>query len=431
LGVAGADLLSAPALADVAESGMSMSGLLAVLRREPRARLFLLANLQSSVGTWAATVALVVVAYERMRSPWAIALVLLADFIPAMVLGPVFGAIADRFSRRWCAIVGDLLRAAAFAGIGVVHDFWATALLALVAGVGTALFSPAVLAALPSLSAPESRSAVTSLYGATRDIGRTLGPLMAAILFPLIGAGNLLIANGVTFALSALIVARIPFGAAEPHAPAPYRQILTEAREGLAETARIPGVRVVMWASTAVIVYAAMVNVGEWILAQDIGAGKSGFATLVVINGAGVILGSLTGARGGELQELKSRYLAGMVLIGVSIVGLALAESFAGAALAFFGAGVGNGMINVYERHIFHAAVPDRLMGRAFAVLDTLGGWGFAIAFLAAGAVIDGLGIRAMFAIAGCLGIAVWAVAWLAFRNVWTSPAAQPAEAPD
>jgi hypothetical protein len=70
-------------------------------------------------------------------------------------------------------------------------------------------------------------------------------------------------------------------------------------------------------------------------------------------------------------------------------------------------------------------------MGRAFAVLDTLGGWGFAIAFLAAGAAIAGLGIRAMFAIAGGLGIAIWVAAWAAFRNVWTAPAGQPAEAPD
>src|SRR4051812_1319856 len=366
-----------------------------------------------------------------MRSPWAIALVLLADFIPAMLLGPVFGAVADRWSRRACAVVADMLRAAAFVGIGLVHSFWATVALALVGGVGTALFSPAVLAALPSLVARENRAAVTSLYGATRDLGRTFGPLLAAVAFPVIGAGNLMIVNGATFALSALIVAGIPFKAPAEAGPGGYRALLREAREGLSATARMPGVRVVLWSSTAVIVYAAMVNVGELLLARDVGLGASGYATLIVINGIGVICGSLIGARGGALHEMKVRYLAGILLIGLSILGLAASQNFTGAALGFFGAGLGNGLINVYERLIFHAAVPDRLMGRAFALLDTLGGWGFAAAFVGAGVVIAAVGTRGMFAIAGGLGVAVFVAAWLAFRGVWTAPRGEPAEAAD
>ena len=74
-------------------------------RRRPRsdeqlARWYFAALAQSSLGTGAAAVALLLVAYERFRSPWAIGLVLLADVAPAMLLGPVFGAAADRWSRR-------------------------------------------------------------------------------------------------------------------------------------------------------------------------------------------------------------------------------------------------------------------------------------------------------------------------------------------
>src|SRR4051794_30888583 len=116
-----------------------MTSLLAVLAREPRARWFLLANVQSAVGTGAALVALVVLAYDRLHSPWSIALVLLADFLPVMVLGPIFGVLADRWSRRACAVVADLLRCGAFMGLGVVDSYEATVALALVAGVGTAL----------------------------------------------------------------------------------------------------------------------------------------------------------------------------------------------------------------------------------------------------------------------------------------------------
>jgi MFS family permease len=401
-----------------------MSQVLAVLRAERRARWFLIANTQSTIGSGAAIVALMVLAYDRMRSPWAVSLVLLADFLPSMLLGPLFGAAADRWSRRTCAIAADVLRAAAFVGIGLVDSFAATVALATLAGFGTALFSPAVLAALPTLAGPERSAAVTSLYGATRDIGRTFGPLIAAIAFPLIGVENLMIVNGCTFAVSAVVIALIPFGhgVAEPDRPG----LLKEAREGLVVTWRLAGVQVVVWASTLVIVFAAMVNVGELLLARKLGAGASEFAVLMVAMGFGVVSGSLLGARGGPLHALKARYLAGILLVGAALLGLAAAPNYATALIAFFALGLGNGVVNVHERQIFHAAVPARLMARAFAVLDAMGGWGFAAAFVGAGAIIAVLGTRAMFAIAGAGALVVWAVAWLSLRRVWDAPSAEP-----
>src|SRR5436190_16487708 len=103
-----------------------MAPTLDLLRNEPRARRFFAVYAQSSIGTFAGAVALVVLAYHRWHSPWAITLVLMADFVPAMIFGPVFGAVADRWSRRRTAVVSDLLRAAAFAGIAFAGDFWST-----------------------------------------------------------------------------------------------------------------------------------------------------------------------------------------------------------------------------------------------------------------------------------------------------------------
>lgn len=407
-----------------------MTELLSVLAQEPRARRFLLANLQSAIGTHAAAIGLVVLAYRRMHSPWAITLILLAEFLPSMVLGPLLGAAADRWSRRGCAITADVLRAGTFVAIGLVHSFALTFVLALVAGFGTALFSPAVLAALPSLAAPERNAAVMSVYGIGRDFGRTVGPLLAAIAFPLIGVGNVMIVNGATFAVSALVIASVRFGPmTEEPAPSTYRQLLREAREGLRITARTPGVNIVLWTSTAVIVYAAMVNVGELLLARRIGLGASGYAALMVFVGVGLVAGSLTGARAAPLASMKVRYLAGTFVIALAVLELSFAGSFVVAMIGFFGAGFGNGVVNVYERLIFHAALPLSVMSRAFAVLDTVGGWGFTVAFLGAGGIIAALGVRGLFAVAGGLGLVVFVLALVAFRGVWrredaTAPAA-------
>ena len=396
-----------------------MSQVLSVLKYEPRARWFLLANAQSAIGTGAAAVALVVLAYDRMHSPWAITFVLLADFVPTMVLGPIFGAAADRWSQRTCAIAADALRAAAFIALGLVGSYWATVALALVGGIGTALFTPAVLAALPTLAREDRSAAITSLDGATRDLGRTLGPLGAAVGFPLIGPENVMIVNGATFAVSVVVLALVPFGE-KRRAAGGYRALLREAREGLALTWRLDGVRVVVWASTAITVFAAMVNVGELLIARGLGAGAAGFAVLLVVFGLGVVVGSLAGARGGTLREMRSRYLGALLLTAVAMIGIGLSPNYAAGLFGFAAMGLGNGLVVVHERLIFHAAVPKRLMGRAFAVLETLGGWGFAAAFIGAGAMIAAIGVRAMFVVAGAGGLAVWALATVSLRSAWS-----------
>src|SRR5829696_8598065 len=128
-----------------------MREILELIKHESRARRFFVALGQSALGNGAAVVALLVLALERFDSPWAIGLILLADVVPSMLLGPLFGAFADRWSRRACAVLADVLRAVAFLGLVVVDGFFGTFLLALLAGVGTGLFTPAALAALPSL----------------------------------------------------------------------------------------------------------------------------------------------------------------------------------------------------------------------------------------------------------------------------------------
>ena len=73
-----------------------MSAIADLLRREPTARRYLGGYALYCLGTGAGYVALLLVAYNRFRSPWAITLVLLADLVPAMVAGPLLGALADR-----------------------------------------------------------------------------------------------------------------------------------------------------------------------------------------------------------------------------------------------------------------------------------------------------------------------------------------------
>jgi MFS family permease len=152
----------------------------ALWRHEPHARPYFLALGQSAVGTGAGYVGLLLVAYQRFASPWAVSLVLLADLVPAMLLGPLLGSVADRVDRRRCAIAADVARAAALAGICLSGDFAPMLALALVAGLGGTLFGAANGALMPALVAPDRLPAANGLYRVLRDGGVMLGPALAA-----------------------------------------------------------------------------------------------------------------------------------------------------------------------------------------------------------------------------------------------------------
>jgi MFS family permease len=389
-----------------------------LLHYEPQTRAFFAAHAQSSLGTGAGYVALLVLAYDRLESPWAITLVLLADFLPSMFLGPIFGAAADRWSRRWCAALADVARAMAFVSLAFFDGFGVTLALALLAGVGTGLFRPAVMAGLPSLVSPAGLPAATSLYGALADVGFTIGPALAGVGLMLASPETVMLVNGISFAASAVVLTRVPLGGGDRRARS--RSLVREARAGVHAVARMPGLRAVIAGSSAVVLFAGLFNVGELLLAEEeLGAGDEGFAMLVALFGLGVVVGSLAGAGSSDPHVLKRRYLVGIGVTGAGFLAAAAAPGIALAALGFVVAGVGNGLVLVHERLLVQVTVGEEMLGRVFGLRDTLDAWAWTIAFASAGLLLATFDTRAVLALAGAGVCAVGATSAWMLRNAW------------
>ena len=397
-----------------------MRAALALLRAEPRARWFFGALAQSSIGTGAAYVGLLLIAYEAYRSPWAISLILLADFMPSMFFGTVLGAAADRWSRRWCAVAADAVRAIAFVGIGVFDGFATTLGFALAAGFGTALFKPAALAGLPALVAPERVTAATSLYSAVANLSWVVGPAIAAVTLLIASPQEVMLVNGLTFAVSGLILTRLPLDKAPPadEEPSARTSLLREALRGGRTIMGIADVRIVAFATTGAMFFGGVFNVGELLFASNaLGVGESGYSILVAIYGLGFVTGALAGSTGGETHRLRRRYVQGLALTAIGSLSTAIAPTL-GIALATFAiGGFGNGLFAVYERLLFQRRVPEEMHGRAFALEDTMVSWALAAAFLLGGAAATMLGARGLLLATGAGEVVVALLALFALRG--------------
>jgi len=393
-------------------------------------RRFFAAFFQSQLGTGAGYVALLLVAYHRLHSGWAISLVLLGEFVPGIALSPVFGSLADRLSRRRLAVCADVLRAACFVALALVPSFVATVALAMLAGVGTALFRPAINAALPGMVSPERRSQLVALFYASVNTGIMLGPAITAAMLLFTTANVVLIVDALTFAVSAVLLAGVDLGpradeesgADEDHR---HESIWEQTRAGVRAVTGTPGLPVVMGVGALVVLTGAMFNVLAPLLATGpLHAGGSGYGVLMATYGAGMLAGSWINARAGSaIPGLRRRWLFGVALSGVAMAGAALAPNLTVALVAFTVIGLGENLLVGPEMRLVQELVAERLMGRVFGLKDVLENIAFVSAFLGAGALLTVAGVRAVFVAAGLLTLALAVLGTLSYN---AAPSAEP-----
>jgi MFS family permease len=321
------------------------------------------------------------------------------------------------------------MRCVGFAVVVVAGSLPAMMAGALLAGIGSAVFSPSALASLTRLAGRERRAAALAVFGALDDAGTTFGPALGGVLLALVQPTALLALNALTYAVSALILIKLPL-AEDPVERSDRRRrprsLLADARAGMREVARRPEVRVLLWSSTGVVLCIGVTSVGEVILAREVlEVGGTGLALMITAGGIGMVLGSLT-ARFTSAGPWRWRqvYLAGVFAMAFELITCSMLQSHALVVLSLFVGGLGNGSALVHDRLLLASAAPESLHGRLFSLQRMCIAAAFTLSFVGAGTLITTLGVRPTLLVAG-VGLAlVTCAAAPRLRNAWPAPPA-------
>jgi MFS family permease len=408
-----------------------MRPLIDLWRNERGARPFFVALAQGALGTGAGYVAVMLVAYERLGSAWAASLILLADLLPSMLLGPLIGAWLDRQDRLRCAIIADVLRAAALAGMFVFGGAVPLLAFAVLMGVGNTVFRPAAFALLASVVSAPRRMVATAAWGAIFDGGTMLGPALAAGALVLGGTTALLAANAILFLGSAVLLTRVRLASVPERDEQTGDSLVESTRAGLRFVRSDRVLRLLVGGTGVIVLAAGMMNVAEVVLAQhDLRVGGTGFAALVGVFGIGAVLGSLVSAHSTTLGRLKLGYVGGLGILGLGLLGSSLATSLPLALITFFVTGLGNATTMTHDRGLLQQLVPARMLSRTHALYGTIEAWGLAGAAALGGTLATVLGARGVFAVSGVALLLVTAVAARTLLRREPVPHRLPAPAP-
>ena len=320
-------------------------------------------------------------------------------------------------------IASDLGRLAVFAALPFVGSPSAIVALAVVAGIGTAFFRPAVLAGLPNLVADEDLAGANALLQLVEWATIAVGPLAGGALTAASGPHLAYWVNAATFAFSALLVAGIPATLLQTDRPI-GRGHWSELAEGYAVVRRSRALLCVLIAWSIVMLANGGVNVAEVFLAKhSYNAGDFGFGLLWAGSGVGLVAGGLAGATL-VAQGLAKAYVRLLVVFAVGIAGAAAAPNVWVGAVAMMLAGFGNGGAVVANITLVQRGAPDHVRGRAFTLLMSANYAVLGVAFVIAGPITDAVGARWVYAGAAVTILVAAGIAWRLVRGADAEPEA-------
>ncbi|HEY4621932.1 MAG TPA: MFS transporter [Gaiellaceae bacterium] len=380
---------------------VEQSSRLGLLRRSPAFGLLFLATAGSSFGTYLAAIVLTVDVYDRTGSGVWVAALLIADFLPIVLIGLLLGPLVDRLSRRGLMVVSDLVRFGVFAALPFVDSAAGIVVLAGVAGIATGFFRPAVFAGLPNLVPDEELTNANSLLQTVETIAWMIGPVIAGLLLTVWSPAVPYEVNAITFLASAVLVARIP------ESKLRSEQSLTrghwrDVADGLRLVVTAAPLRTVLVVWNVVLLGSAAINVAEVFFAKDtLGAGDVGFGVIVAASGVGLALGSYLAAPSLGKVGLRRHYAGSIVLMGAGWGIAALATSI-WVAVPFIVAGAaGNGAAIICNQLLVQRGAPDRFRGRALATIMSSNYAVLGLAMAAAGVLTNSFGAREVWLAAG------------------------------
>lgn len=345
------------------------------------------------------------------------ALLLVGDFAPAL-LGPLTGTVGDRFDLRRVLVVCDLMQGVVVLVIGLALPPLPV-LLALVAlrGVAGQVFGPASRAVLPVLVADEDLEKANSAIGFGANGMEALGPLLAAALLPVLGIRGVLLVDAATFAVSAVLLARLP--AVPPAVGLGSRtSFRADARVGLRYLWTEKVLRIVTLGFLAVVAFNGVDDVALVFLTRDdLGGSQSATALLYGAVGIGLLTGYALLARHAVRVPAALLLLLGFAVssIGNLLTGLAWAVAAAFGLQAV--RGVGLSAIDVASNTLFQRRVPPHLLARAFGNLYGAVGVAAGVSYLLGALLLDVTSPRTTFVVAGAGGLLATAATALALSH--------------
>jgi len=340
--------------------------------------------------------------------PWQVGVLAALGVAPGVLVGIFMGGFIDRHAKRPILIACDLIRAALLVTVPLAAWFDILTmphLFVVAAGMGaaTTLFQIADNTYLPALIGRRQLTEGNAKLEATDAVAEIGGPSVSGVLVELITAPFALLADAVTYLVSAAFLVRIrtreTIEVAARRSGAVLDDIMTGLRACLAgDVVRTLFIVAALEAFFGGFTYGGMYSV---FVLDTLQLGPSTYGVLVALGGVGALLGALIAQRAARLFGLGPAMLVLIVCGRLAALTLPFAfdDSLLSLFLLAFHQFVSDAFVVAYMIHAMslrQTVLPQAVLGRANAAFHVTAGLLMPLGAAIGGVLASTLGIHAV-----------------------------------
>lgn len=381
-----------------------------------------------------------------------LSLIFVLSALPSLLLGMVAGTIVDRANRKHVMIAADLIRGVLALGFLLVRDLdqvWIYVLVSVLLSTVSTFFFPARTALLPLILNREQLLAANGLAQLTHTLSFVVGAAAAGVL---VGMANAtapgFLVDSLSFFVSAWFIARISTsGKVASTASLPVSGQVTSMTKrleilwaGLQQMVSelLVGVRYVftdqVMRGVLISFLALMLGLGAAnvtfvpLLINELEMREEGLGLIRFSQTIGIMMGSAA-----VTTSLAARYRArdliglSMISFGVMTVVVSVVQNYALMVGVLFLVGLTIAPPQIVASTLMQRHVPSARLGRASGAQGTIVNVANIASMGAAGLLMDEIGARTVFTIAGVLIFSAGIVSWWVLRDIRDDPPS-PAE---
>ncbi|GAA3125934.1 Na+/melibiose symporter-like transporter [Kribbella aluminosa] len=391
-----------------------MKDLWGVLARQRDYRLLLGGGLISLVGDWLLRTGLAFQVYVLTGSTLASGGLLLASFLPAVLLGSLAGVFVDRWSQRTTMIVTNVLNAVVLLPLIAVHSaslIWIVYAVVLAQSCLQQFFTPAEQSLVPLLVNPDQLVTANALNSQIRDLARLIGAALGGVLAAAGGLTLLALGDAATFLVAVVLVAAMRHRRHRPPkdeetAGGAIRRLKEEWTEGLRLCVAGSAMRLFF-------VFCLVTGVGEGVMSTlfapfvsaELGGDGKVYGLIVSSQAIGGIVGGLIAAAIGSRLPAAALWGAGAFAFGLIDTAMFLyplvSSSVIPAFVCMIAVGLPGALMVAGMMTVFQNLTVDGTRGRIYGAVGAAESVAVLVGIAAAGVLGDAVGIIPVLVVQG------------------------------
>ncbi len=387
--------------------------------REPNYWRYVLGNGLSLIGTWMQRIAIGWLTWELTRSPTWLGIIAMADFFPVVFMGPLGGALADRYSRVRVMVLSQIVAAACAIAMfslsisGILNE-WHLAIFTFLSGMALGLNQASRLALAPSLVPRELLTTAIAINSMVFNGARFVGPMVSTAVISLWSIDYSFLINAVSY--TALIIALLSLNIKRREkrgTEGTSRSIVDDIGEGFVFIKNHPPIRLVIVVMTmSALCLRPVVDLLPGLISDVFGKGADEFAILTASFGIGAILGGFWMARRGGMEDQPVVALLGVIGTAGAGIGLVSTTLYAVALPFTIAAGFCMVVSGIGMQSTLQFVTPASMRGRVLSLYGVIHIGGAGVGAFILGLIAEVLGLRLPIVIAAIFGAVIWLTVW-------------------